>query len=208
VSQGSNQMARHFGHQRYRPPRIRFRTSTGDQPHSRHGLATTAGFSISSSSDLPGQEEEPSRPRTLTPLTRHVSRSRALRVAVQVGAVTERDGGACQMSFGGLSCDSATYRLRTLDAFTVQGNGDIYLVDGSELPRGAQAGSAFHRAALPAAIGHEMAHLNGADGREARKAESKLWTSFVRDGRTDQLTALRYLNGLEKRPDHTRLASR
>jgi hypothetical protein len=88
MSQGSNQMARHFGHQRYRPLRIRFRTSTGDQPHSRHGLATTAGSYISSSSDLPGQEEEPSRPRTLTPLTRHVSRSRALRVAVQMAAVT------------------------------------------------------------------------------------------------------------------------
>jgi hypothetical protein len=53
-----------------------------------------------------------------------------------------------------------------------------------------------------------MAHLNGADEREARKAESKLWTSFVRDGRTDQLTALRYLNALGKRPDHTQLASR
>jgi hypothetical protein len=121
VSQGSNQMARHFGHQRYRPLRIRFRTSTGDQPHSRHGVATTAGSSISSSSDLPGQEEEPSRPRTLTPLTRQVSRSRALRVAVQVAAVTERGGGACQMSFRGLSCDSATSRTRRL----AQAPGDV-----------------------------------------------------------------------------------
>jgi hypothetical protein len=30
----------------------------------------------------------------------------------------------------------------------------------------------------------------------------------VRDGLTDQLTALRYLNALEERPDHTLLASR
>jgi len=99
-------------------------------------------------------------------------------------------------------------RLRTLDAFTVRGSGVIYLVDGSELLRGAQAGSAFHRAALAAVIWHEVAHVNGADEREARKAESKLWTSFVRDGLIDQLTALRYLNALENRPDHTLLASR
>jgi hypothetical protein len=99
-------------------------------------------------------------------------------------------------------------RLRRLDAFTVQGNGVIYLVDGSELLRGAQKESAFHRAALAAVIWHEMAHLDGADERGARKAESTLWTSFVRDGLTDQLTALRYLNALEKRPDDMMLASR
>ena len=98
--------------------------------------------------------------------------------------------------------------LRRLDAFTVSGNGVIYLVDGSELLRDAQKGSPFHRAALAAVIWHEMAHLDGADEREARTAESKLWTSFVRDGLTDQLTALRYLNALEKRPDHTLFASR
>jgi hypothetical protein len=53
--------------------------------------------------------------------------------------------------------------LRRLDAFTVQGNGVIYLVDGSELLRGAQVGSAFYRAALAAVIWHEMAHLDGAN---------------------------------------------
>lgn len=98
--------------------------------------------------------------------------------------------------------------LRRLDAFTVAGNSVIYIVGSSELLRGAQAGSAFHRAALSAVIWHEMAHLDGADERAARKAESKLWTSFVRDGLLDHLTALRYLEALEKRPDHTLLASR
>ena len=98
-------------------------------------------------------------------------------------------------------------RLRRLDAFTVEGNDVIYLVDGSEILRGAQQGSAFHRAALAAVIWHEMAHLDGADEREARKAESTLWASFVRDGLIDQLTGLRYLSALERRPDD-RLASR
>jgi hypothetical protein len=99
-------------------------------------------------------------------------------------------------------------RLRRLDAFTVEGNGVIYLVDGSELLRGAQQGSAFHRAALAAVIWHEMAHLDGADEGGAREAESALWASFVRDGRIDQLTGLRYLSALERRRDDRLLASR
>lgn len=99
-------------------------------------------------------------------------------------------------------------RLRRLDAFTVEGNDVIYLVDGSELLRGAQQGSAFHRAALAAVIWHEMAHLDGADERGARKAESTLWASFVRDGLIDRLTGLRYLSALDRRPDDRLLASR
>jgi hypothetical protein len=97
-------------------------------------------------------------------------------------------------------------RLVRLDAFTVSGNDVVYLVDGSELLRGAQHGFRFHRAAVAAVIWHEMAHLDGADEREARKAESRIWTSFVRDGFIDQTTGLRYLNALEKRPDDTLLA--
>lgn len=99
-------------------------------------------------------------------------------------------------------------RLRRPDAFIVEGNDVIYLVDASELLRGAQLGSAFHRAALAAVIWHEMAHLDGADERGARKAESTLWARFVRDGLIDQLTGLRYLSALERRPDDRLLASR
>jgi hypothetical protein len=99
-------------------------------------------------------------------------------------------------------------RLRRLDAFTVEGNDVAYLVDGSELLRGAQQGLTFHRAALAAVIWHEMAHLDGADERAARKAESTLWASFVRDGLIDRVTGLRYLSALERRPDDRLLASR
>ena len=99
-------------------------------------------------------------------------------------------------------------RLRRLDAFTVQGNGVTYLVDGSELLRDAQRGSAFRRAALAAVVWHQMAHLEGANERGARKAEADLWTNFVRDGLTDHLTGLRYLRALEGRPDDTLFASR
>jgi hypothetical protein len=167
VSQGSNQMARHFGHQRYRPLRIRFRTSTGDQPHSRHGVATTAGSSISSSSDLPGQEEEPSRPRTLTPLTRQVSRSRALRVAVQVAAVTERGGGACQMSLRGLSCDSATSGTRRL----AQAGGCCLGTDASD---GERHGSLTRRRCPSLLSSNLREHQRNSDNQRGRLGTSTL----------------------------------
>jgi hypothetical protein len=99
-------------------------------------------------------------------------------------------------------------RLLRLDAFTVRGNAVIYLVAQSDLLKGAQAGSAFHRAALAAVIWHEMTHLSGGDEHQARNAEATLWTRFVRDGATDQVTGLRYLRALEQRPDDTLMASR
>jgi hypothetical protein len=60
VTERSIQMALHFGHQRYRPLRICFRTSTGEHPHSRHDTATTVGSVIS---QVPNEtHERPARP--------------------------------------------------------------------------------------------------------------------------------------------------
>jgi Zn-dependent protease with chaperone function len=98
--------------------------------------------------------------------------------------------------------------LLTLDAFTVKGNAVIYVVQQSELLKGARAGSALSRAMLATVLWHEMAHLSGADEREARQAEEKLWMQFVRDGVTDQVTGLRYLQALRTRADDQGLASR
>jgi hypothetical protein len=61
---------------------------------------------------------------------------------------------------------------------------------------------------LATVLWHEMAHLHGADERGARRAEEDLWTRFVRDGATDEVTGLRYLQALKKRPDDQLLASR
>ena len=98
--------------------------------------------------------------------------------------------------------------LLTLDAFTVKGNAVIYVVQQSQLLKGACAGSALYRTILATVLWHEMAHLSGADERGARQAEETLWMSFVRDGLTDQVTGLRYLNALKRRPDDQLLASR
>jgi hypothetical protein len=81
--------------------------------------------------------------------------------------------------------------LLTLDAFTVKGNRVIYLVQQGRTLEGARRGSTLFRAMLAVVIWHEMAHLDGADERGARLAEEELWKRFVRDGVTDQVTALR-----------------
>jgi hypothetical protein len=98
--------------------------------------------------------------------------------------------------------------LFTLDAFTVKGNAVIYVVQQSQLLKGARAGSALHRAMLATVLWHEMAHLSGADEHGARQAEEELWIRFVRDGLADQITGLRYLQALRRRPDDQLLASR
>jgi hypothetical protein len=61
---------------------------------------------------------------------------------------------------------------------------------------------------LAVVIWHGMAHLDGADNRDARMAAEELWRRFLRDGVTDQVTALRYMQALRKRPDDLLLASR
>jgi hypothetical protein len=98
--------------------------------------------------------------------------------------------------------------LLTLDAFTVKGNAVIYVVQQSELLKGARGGSPLYRAMLATVLWHEMAHLAGADERGARQAEEKLWMRYVRDGLTDQVIGLRYLQALRRRPDDQPLASR
>ncbi len=99
-------------------------------------------------------------------------------------------------------------RLLRLDAFVLEGSPVVYVVKQSALLRGTIAGSSFHTHALAAVIWHEMAHVDGADEREARAREEALWTRYVRDQRVDEVTALRYLTALKRRPDDHRLASR
>jgi len=97
--------------------------------------------------------------------------------------------------------------LLTLDAFTLKGNDVIYVVQQSELLKGARTGAPVYSAMLAAVLWHEMAHLSGADERGARQAEEEFWTRLVRDGAIDRLTGLRYLEALKKRPDDQLLAA-
>ncbi len=99
-------------------------------------------------------------------------------------------------------------KLLSLDTFITHGSPVVYVLRQSPLLRGARAASPFHTLALAAALWHELAHVDGADEREARKREEALWTSFVRDQRIDQTTGLRYLSALSKRPHDQLMAAR
>jgi hypothetical protein len=104
-----------------------------------------------------------------------------------------------------LKLDAFTLRL---DAVTMDPGKVVYLVKQSTVLQEAAKGSPFYEHVLASIIWHEMAHLDGADERGARHAEEQLWTRFVRDGISDQVTSLRYLNALTKRPDDRLMASR
>jgi hypothetical protein len=89
--------------------------------------------------------------------------------------------------------------LFRVDAFISKGQPVVYLSPHSEVLKGAREGSRIHAYMLAAIIWHEMAHLEGADEREAQRKEESLWKRFVVERRVDPVTALRYLKAMDDR---------
>ena len=89
--------------------------------------------------------------------------------------------------------------LFKVDAFISRGQPVVYLSPHSEVLKGAREGSGIHTYMLAAIIWHEMAHLGGADEREAQRKEEGLWKRFVVEKRVDAVTALRYLKLMDDR---------
>ena len=75
----------------------------------------------------------------------------------------------------------------------------MYLIAQGTTLRGAQNGGAMFDYALAAIIWHEMAHLAGADEREAQRQQEDLWMAYVATGRVDTNRGLNYLALLKKR---------
>jgi hypothetical protein len=98
--------------------------------------------------------------------------------------------------------------LLRLDAFVVRGRSEVYVVRQSELLQCATRRESLCTHALAAVIWHEMAHVEGADEREARRREEAQWTAFIRDQQVDAVAALRYLIAMVNRPDDCLLVIR
>lgn len=98
--------------------------------------------------------------------------------------------------------------LLLVDAFVRRDSPVVYVVRQSPLLQGAIDGLSGRQLALAAVIWHEMAHVSGADERQARRKEEALWMSFIRDQRIDPVAGLRYLRSLVERPADLDLASR
>jgi hypothetical protein len=88
---------------------------------------------------------------------------------------------------------------RRVQAFVRYGETVVYLIADGPTLRGAQNGSGIFDYALATLIWHEMAHLGGADEREAQRQEEELWEQFLAGGRVDTGRGLNYLALLRKR---------
>jgi hypothetical protein len=90
-------------------------------------------------------------------------------------------------------------RLDGLDAFVTKGGRTVYLMHDSEVLKRAQTGSPLFVCMLAAIIWHELAHIDGADEKQAQRQEESLWKRFLLDERVDRVTALRYLAAMNDR---------
>ena len=88
---------------------------------------------------------------------------------------------------------------RRVQAFVRDGENVVYLIAQGATLRGAQNGPGIFDYALATLIWHEMAHLGGADEREAQRQEEELWEKYLAAGRVDTGRGLRYLALLRKR---------
>jgi hypothetical protein len=89
--------------------------------------------------------------------------------------------------------------LAKAEAFVVKGVRIVYVNRQGEVLKGAREGYPIYVHMLACIIWHEMAHIDGADEREAQRQEEALWKRFLVEGRLDRATALRYLKLMSDR---------
>jgi hypothetical protein len=90
-------------------------------------------------------------------------------------------------------------RLHGVAGFVTPGDRTVYLNGAGLTLRGAVRKGNVWDCALAAIIWHEMAHVDGADEREARREEEELWRRFIVEGRVDASRGLNYLQLLRAR---------
>ena len=91
------------------------------------------------------------------------------------------------------AADEVREALRNVDAFVVKGGRVVYLTSHNEILKGTISGWPLYEHMPAAIIWHEMAHIDGADEREAQRREEALWTDYVLTGNVDQGEGMRYL---------------
>lgn len=86
-----------------------------------------------------------------------------------------------------------------VDAFVRAGKRVVYLRRSGDTLRHAAEGRGVFDYVLAVTIWHEMAHLDGADEREAQRQEEQLWMQYIVERRIDSVQGLEYLRLLQKR---------
>lgn len=91
------------------------------------------------------------------------------------------------------AADDVREALRSVDAFILKGGRVVYLTSHNPILQGAVNGWPLYEHMLAAIIWHEIAHIDGADEREAQRREEALWTEYVMTAKVDQGEGMRYL---------------
>ncbi len=87
-----------------------------------------------------------------------------------------------------------------MEAFAIVGENVVYLIaQGDTLKRARRGPGVFDDYVLATLIWHEMAHIAGADEREAQRQEEDLWREYLLARRVDTGRGLNYLTLLTKR---------
>ena len=90
-------------------------------------------------------------------------------------------------------------KYQHVEGFVTTGGHTVYLTKQSAIMQKALAGPGIWDYALAITVWHEMAHIDGADEREAQLREEELWKEFMRQQRVDANRGLNYLKLLQKR---------
>ncbi len=112
-----------------------------------------------------------------------------------------------------MDADRSTPGLRqaieNFEGFATEGERTVYLRKQGPIFRRALQGASIWDYALACTVWHEMAHIAGADEREAQRREEQLLTQFVVARKVDATWGLWYLQLLRKRhSEETRTTGR
>lgn len=91
------------------------------------------------------------------------------------------------------------HSLGKVEAFVLAGERTVYISRRGSIFRHALRGRGVWDYVLAITIWHEMAHLAGANEREAQLREEDLWRQFVVAGKIDRGQGLAYLQLMRKR---------
>jgi len=91
-------------------------------------------------------------------------------------------------------------KFKNTEGFITTGDPAVYLTKQGSTFQHALRGPGIWDYVLAIIIWHEMAHLEGANERQARLKEEELWARFMVAGRIDNRRGLAYLGLLRKRP--------
>ena len=91
------------------------------------------------------------------------------------------------------------------EGFATEGEPTVYLRKQGPIFRRALQGASIWDYALACTVWHEMAHIAGADEREAQRREEELLTQFIAARKVEATWGLWYLQRLRQRhPEETR----